>query len=263
VRSQAQLDAVAPGSVSTRARVRAQEAGVIDLRFGKWETALVDVECDALICDPPYSPRVHASKASRNDGTSPDGLTPSYAPWTAKDVLKFVKSWHPRVRGWIVCLCDDMLIDAYRAAFRAVDRQDFQPIPCCIAGMSCRMLGDGPSSEAIYAMVARPRSKDFMGGWSMRGYYVGNSVRPGMATDAPTGGGRGKPSWLEHALVRDYSRRGDRVCDPVAGWGGTLTAAVALGRTAVGAEMDERTYTEAMRRLRRPLQVDLFAASGV
>jgi hypothetical protein len=230
------------------------------IRHGRWQTALADVTCDALIADPPYSPRVHASKASRNDGTDAAGLTPQYAPWTRKDVQEFVGSWSPRCTGWMLCLCDDMLIDAYRAAYRKAGRQDFAPIPCCIAGMSVRMLGDGPSSEAVYAMVARPRSKAIMGGWSMRGYYVGNSIRPGMATDAPTGGGRGKPAWLEHAFVRDYSRPGDLVCDPTAGWGGTLVAALALGRRAIGAEMDLAAHTEATRRLQRPLQVDLFAA---
>lgn len=233
-----------------------------DLRHGRWETVLPGVTCDTLISDPPYSPRVHASKPSRNDGTLANGLTPSYEPWTAKEVHAFVSSWSPRVSGWMVCLCDDMLIDAYRAAYQAVGRQDFAPVSCCIAGMSCRMQGDGPSSEVVYAMAARPRSREFIGAWSMRGYYVVPSTRPGMATDAPTGGGRGKPEWLENALVRDYSRKGDLVCDPCAGWGGILRAAMSLGRRAVGAEMDAEAYAEAVKRLERPIQIDMFGGAA-
>ena len=61
------------------------------------------------------------------------------------------------------------------------------------------------------------------------------------------------------ALVRDYTRPGDVVCDPFAGWGSTLAASIALGRSAVGAECDAGAYAEAKRRLARPLQVDLFA----
>lgn len=226
----------------------------IDLRLGRWQDALAGVTVDAVITDPPYGTRTHAAATTRSDGTDPSGLTPDYDPWTADDVQEFVSSWSARCRGWMVCLTDSSLIDAYRAAYRAVGRVDFAPVACCIAGMSCRMQGDGPSSEVVYAMVSRPRSAEFVGGWTRRGYYVGPSVRGSNK-------GRGKPSWLEHALVRDYSLPGWVVCDPLAGYGGTLAAAVALGRSGVGAECDEAAYREAMKRLSRPLQMDLLAAN--
>jgi DNA modification methylase len=64
------------------------------------------------------------------------------------------------------------------------------------------------------------------------------------------------------ALVRDYSRPGDLICDPFAGWGSTLAAAVANGRRAIGSEMDRDAFNEANRRLSRPLQVDLFGGAA-
>lgn len=51
------------------------------------------------------------------------------------------------------------------------------------------------------------------------------------------------------AIVRDYSRRGDLVCDPTAGGGTTLLAAAIEGRRAIGAEVDDETFRAAKRRL--------------
>ena len=253
-----------------------------------WEAALPDTRCDALIADPPYSARTHAAETTRNDGADAAGLTPDYAPWSAANVLAFVTSWSPRVSGWMVCLCDHGLIDAYEAAYDAVGRYAFPPLPVIIRGMSHRMQADGPSSESVWAMaacgcdwsgvamVARPKSRDFVDRkWNSRGFYKGpcgcqtadhfdgNSMRNGRAGGSTGGRGRGKPPWLEHALVRAFSRAGDVVADPLAGFGGTLAASVALGRTAVGAELDAAAFAEARRRLRRPLQVDLLAGLEV
>lgn len=236
---------------------------MIDLRLGTWQSTLALETCDALICDPPYGGRTHASKPERSNdyeragaGYSADGLTPGYDAWTPQHVDEFVQWWSPRTRGWIVALTSHDLIPAWEASYERAGRYAFSPIACVMNGMSVRLLGDGPSSWSVYAMVARPRSKDFMKWGTLPGAYTG-------PRSDEAGGGRGKPSWLMSALVRDYSRPGDVVCDPFAGWGSTLAAASSLGRSAIGAEMDQQAFNEAKRRLQRPLQVDLFAAMGV
>lgn len=229
---------------------------MIDLRHGDWRTALAGVTCDALVTDPPYGDRVHSFDSNvREDGYAEGGLRPDYAAWTPADVSEFVSSWSPRVSGWIVTLTSHDLIPAWEAAHAAVDRYCFAPVPCVIRGMSCRMLGDGPSSWTVYAIAARPKEKRFMSWGTLSGAYVGSTL-------AGAGGGRGKPDWLMSALVRDYSRRGDMVCDPLAGWGGVLAVAQANDRRAIGAEVDDVAYAEAIRRLKRPQQVDLFATMG-
>lgn len=256
-----------------------------DLRLGRWQDVLSDVTCDALICDPPYGARTHAATTTRSDGVDAAGLTPDYPPWTPGDVSEFVSSWSPRCRGWMVCMTDHSLIGAYEAAYAAAGRYAFPPLPLIIRGMSHRMQADGPSSESVWAMaacgcdwsgvamIARPRSKEFVDlKWSARGFHKGPcdcetpdhfdgpSTRNGRRGGSVSGKGRGKPAWLEHALVRSYSRAGDVVVDPMAGFGGALAAAVSLGRTAIGSEMDAAAHAEAMRRLARPLQIDMFAA---
>src|SRR5213076_3011105 len=96
-------------------------------------------------------------------------------------------------------------------------------IPCVITGMTCRMRGDGPSSWAVYAMVGRPKTRAFASWGTLPGAYVGP-----RSTESK--GGRDKPPWLPEALVRDYTRPGDLVVDPFAGWATTLIAAVRSGR---------------------------------
>jgi DNA modification methylase len=59
------------------------------------------------------------------------------------------------------------------------------------------------------------------------------------------------------ALVRDYSRKGDLVCDPTAGAATTLIAAATEGRRAVGAEVDPDTYRLAQERIARGFTLTL------
>lgn len=226
-----------------------------ELRLGEWEIALDGVDCDALIFDAPYSARTHASEAKRNDGTDASGLRPQYEAFTEIDVARVCSSWGPRCRGWMVSITDSVLAPIWREYMEQLNRVTFAPVPCVIRGMTCRMAGDGPSSWAVYAQVSRPRNETFLRWGTLDGAYPGVPGRE-------AGGGRGKPDWLMNAIVRDYSRPGDLVCDPFAGWGTTLAAAVRNGRRAIGAERDADAYTEAKRRLARPLQVDMFGGAA-
>lgn len=203
----------------------------IDLRHGRYQDALADVECDALICDPPYSARTHAGHdhAVRDSrGLDGDRRTISYAPWSQADVDLFVDHFAPRTNGWLAVMSDHRLIPAYEAAFERHGLVTFQPIPCIIPGMTVRLCGDGPSSWAVYLNVARPKRLSKWG--TLPGAYYfprGKVVRIG-----------GKPLAMMRAIVLDYSREGDLVCDPCAGGGTTLIAADLEGRRAVGSESD-------------------------
>jgi hypothetical protein len=224
------------------------------LRLGDWRSVLIDAGMvDALITDHPYGARTHENSRRngnpREDGYALDGLGPEYTHWSSADVMHFAQAWSPRVRGWMVALCSHDLIPAWEAAYEAVDRYGFAPVPCVINGMSVRLGGDGPSSWTVYAMVGRPRTGAFSRWGTLPGAYTGGR-EPGAE------GGRGKPSWLMRAIVRDYSRPGDLICDPLAGYGATLIAAIDEGRRAIGAELDHAAYDEAHRRAARPRATD-------
>jgi DNA modification methylase len=64
------------------------------------------------------------------------------------------------------------------------------------------------------------------------------------------------------ALVRDYTRPGDLICDPCAGGGTTLLAGVMEGRRAVGAECMPEHYEIARKRLERGFTPSLFSESA-
>src|SRR5690606_9536297 len=86
------------------------EDDVIDLRLGRYQDVLTDVECDCLIVDAPYSERTHESHdASANGhlGAGKDSAkrqTINYDRWTPEQVGEFCGFWHERARGWFVTI---------------------------------------------------------------------------------------------------------------------------------------------------------------
>jgi site-specific DNA-methyltransferase (adenine-specific) len=227
-----------------------------DLRLGRWQDVLGDVECDALITDPPYGARTHAGQRHRrSDGhetiaTCDVQCNPlPYDGWEPSDVSAFVSSWAPRVRGWFCAMTSHDLVPHYIAAMEAAGRYVFAPIACVQHAMNVRLAGDGPSNWTVWLVVSRPRSMRAWG--TLPGAYVGSPFDPGenTMTAAKRAIPGGKPVWIMRSIVRDYSRPGDLVCDPCAGAGTTLLAARMEGRRSVGAEMDPDTYDKARRRL--------------
>jgi hypothetical protein len=212
-----------------------------DLRFGPWQETLYQVGIvDTLISDPPFGAGTHeGSETTRDDGSPTDGLSPDYMHWRPEDVADFVHAWASRVRGWMCCMTSHDLIGAYERAYESVDRYAFAPVPCVMKGMSVRIRNDGPSSWTVYLMVSRPRTAEFARWGTLPGAYIG-----GPSPEAS--GGRGKPRWLLDAIVHDYSRQGDLVCDPLAGWGSTLFAALGLGRRAIGSERNPGAHAKAI-----------------
>jgi len=221
------------------------------LRLGRWQDVLAGVfECDALICDPPYSFRVHSghnklAKASASERIEYSSLSP-------EDVTAFVASWAPRTKGWMACMTSHDLVPAWTAAYAAAGRLAFAPVPCVTIGGAVRMAGDGPASWAVYLMVSRPRTKAMAKWGALPGAYVERrAFRRG-------GGGRNKSMDLMRAIVRDYSRPGDLVCDPCAGYATTGVAALTLGRRFVGAEVVPDVFERGRDRLADVQAVDLF-----
>jgi site-specific DNA-methyltransferase (adenine-specific) len=99
-------------------------------------------------------------------------------------------------------------------------------------------------------MVARPRRASFMSWGSLPGWYEAGIDRSGVIG--------GKPLDLMRAIIRDYSRPGDLICDPCAGGATTLIAAAIEGRRSVGAEMDPKTHALAMKRIKAGHTPSLF-----
>lgn len=231
-----------------------------DLRCGDWREVLADVEqVDALICDPPYGARTHQG----HDAIAEDGRTWSpdrrnalcYSSMSPEAVAEFVQHWAPRVGGWMAVMSCSDLAPIWRAQFEQAGLVAFAPVSCVIRAMSVRLSGDGPSNWSIYLNVARKRTKEAARWGTLNGAYV---VGRGSA-DRHIGG---KPIALMNAIIRDYTRPGDLVCDPCAGMATTAIACESLGRRFVGAEIDPETHAKAIKRIDKGVQIDMFGGAA-
>lgn len=226
---------------------RTSRAGEADLRLGRWQDVLQDVEPDVIITDPPYSARTHgAYRAMAEVGRREI----NYGEFDQGAVHAFVESWAPRTKGWFVALTDHVLAPHWEAALEAAGRYVFSPIACMEPGARVRLSGDGPAQWTCWAIVARPKTRAAQKWGALPGGYV-VPANEGWRAGARNGVMGSKPLWLMRALVRDYSRAGDLVCDPTAGGGTTLLAALTERRRAVGAECLPAHYELAQRRLSR------------
>jgi site-specific DNA-methyltransferase (adenine-specific) len=215
------------------------------LYLGRYQDVLGDVKPDLVCADPPYGARTHDG---HNDGgpqivsvtwqSTREAI--SYAHWTDDDVCEFVDFFAERTRGWMACMTSHDLFGSYEGAYRANGRYAFAPVG--IIQKRPRLLGDGPSSWLVHLAVSRPRNVEFARWGCLPGTYEANTCRDTKIAGA-------KPVDLMRAIVRDYSRPGDLVCDPCAGGGSTLIAAVMEGRRAIGCEMDEGRFEIARKRL--------------
>lgn len=208
---------------------------------------------DALIVDAPYSEKTHDGASVGED--TKDGNTRSaldYKHWTPADVRAFVETWAPLVRGWWVSMTDDGLAPHWRAEYERAGLYAFATVPAVIRNMTVRIQGDGPSSESVSIMVARPRTQAFARWGTLRGWYFG----PREPQDVIGG----KPGWLVRELLEHYTRRGDLVVDPCCG-GGTLgVAAIATKRRALLGDQDLTHVAKAQRAIARaPLYVEQYA----
>jgi DNA methylase len=196
---------------------------------------------DAIITDPPYSERTHKNQLT---GFARDGVERKplgYSAWDVDAVSAFVVAANGICRGWIACMCDDVLAPAYIVAMRHAGRYPFAPLPYYAPGSRVRLSGDGPSSWTIWIVVSRTKAQVRWG--TLPGGYV---RQPGW--DAPEKMG-GKPVKLMEELVSDYSAHGDLVCDPCMGRGSTAIACQRLGRPFIGIERDPEEFERACERI--------------
>ena len=224
------------------------------IRLGSWQDVLADVvKVDCILTDPPYSSRTHEATNDHVAGSDmPDGADRepiAYASWSPANVAEFVGAWAGRVRGWWGCMTSHDLIPAYEAAYAAAGLYAFTPVP--IIQKRPRLVGDGPSSWTVYLMVARPRTVEFSRWGCLPGAYLSTTVKSAGIAGC-------KPAALMRALVRDYSRPGDLVCDPFVGSGTTAVAALTEGRRFVGSEQLPAHHAIAVARLARGYTPDLF-----
>jgi site-specific DNA-methyltransferase (adenine-specific) len=242
--------------------------GVIDLRLGRWQDVLADVEkCDAVICDPPYSARTHEGERGLRLGGSdthrPGGAACArnaigYSGLTEAMASEFASFWSRRASHWVVAFGDDVTCAWHRTAWASVGWLTFAPVLWVKENAPPRFSGDGPTSSCEHITVTRPRRKIAEGRSGSRpGHYV-------ALTMVGRGGGASgivgtKDPGAMRSIVRDYSKPGDLVVDPFCGGGTTALACAIEGRRCITSEMDPVTFEKARVRLAQGYTRDMFA----
>lgn len=245
--------------------------GAIDLRLGRWQDVLADVEtCDAVITDVPYSDRVIAGQRSAGQpggGQAPVSGGIRYAGWSEIEARTFVRYWFPRVRRWFVAFCSDDIAAWMRDELMYLgcpwgwslphllsDEAGSYTVPWAKPDAAPSFLGTGPSPSAEWIVVARPRRQ------------VCRRYRPGYYDSRQARGENfigAKPLGLMRTVVKDYSEPGDLVVDPFCGGGTTALACAIEGRRCITSEMDPETFEKARKRLERGFTPSMFQASKV
>lgn len=216
-------------------------------------------DVNAIICDPPFSERTHSGHDMVKNGSANAGNDFSdrralgYDAWSDGDAEQFCSV--ANLDGWLVVLTDHVLFQSFEKHTNALGRYTFAPLPSFTPGRSVRLCGDGPSSWTDWIMVSR-RANQSKWGTLPGGYISKSGINKAGGVVTQMGG---KPVSLMSALVRDYSRSDDLVCDPVMGSGSTGIACYMTGRKFIGIEKDEGRFNTAVKRIERELQqVQLF-----
>lgn len=223
---------------------RVEQIGDCTLYLGDCREILPTLgKVDAVICDPPYSAKTHTGHdvgaVTTRDGANRAFL--GYTGLTPRECIEIAHLFHIAASGWIVWMTDHSLAPVIIDALENDGRYVFAPLPFYQAGRSVRLTGDGPSSWTDWVIVARTAAQLRWG--TLRGGYIAGQ---GWNDKERMGG---KPTALMRAVVTDYSRLDDLVCDPFMGAGTTGVACVQLGRRFVGIEIDQDCFDIACRRI--------------
>jgi site-specific DNA-methyltransferase (adenine-specific) len=216
----------------------------IDLRLGNWRDVLADVECDALITDPPYSAITHENQRT---GSSLRVSTITYEALTEEMAFEIARAWSVRTRWWAVIFCDLVAFQWHQSAWREQGWIVFTPV-FLRENPRPRFSGDGPTAALEFMCAARRRGKERKSG-SLPGYYSAMCGTDDRADRNLVNMAGVKPMTLMRSIVEDYTLPGDLICDPHAGSGTTLIAAAIEGRRGVGSERDPKTFAKAQRRI--------------
>lgn len=239
-----------------------------ELRLGDYRVALAGREWDVGMFDTPYSSRTQSAhdqavNDTRGDvsgsGNECNRRSIDYTCWSPEEVQSFCAFIVPRTRGWCVSITDTQLAPVWAEAFEAQGLYAFSPLAFLHPGSRVRLAGDGPAQWSVWIVVARPRCAPY----SKWGALPGGYVMPKDAEYEPKREIGGKPEWLMRELAKHYSKPGDLICDPCAGWATTGVAALKEGRRFIGSEIRQEAFDKSVARLSKPFQVSMFTAAPV
>lgn len=224
------------------------------LLHGAWRDVINLVYIDAVITDPPFSPRTAEGYTKNPNWQKGVDITTkiSYGSIDESDVRDFCDFFCDRVKNWMVIFGDHITQKWWSDNLASMGWYVFAPVIWVKENAPPRFLGDGPASQVEYITVARPKM-------NIRLIHRRGS-RPGWYKtkigDAAISGA--KPLSLMRSIVRDYSDERHIIVDPYAGSGVTLLAAAIENRQAIGTEINKENFEIAKKRLSKGYTPTLF-----
>lgn len=221
--------------------------------------SLEDKSVDVVITDPPYSAHVHANArhgAGRTGRISVETEI-GFESLTQETMEAAADQFARLARRWVLVFCDIESSHLWAGALRSTGGLEY--LRTCAwhkIGGAPQFTGDRPAVWGEAIVVCHPKGRKKWNGGGKQGLYsVPTAIdrdRSGLDERMHT---TQKPVALMEALIRDFTMPGELVCDPFAGSGTTLLAAMRLGRRSIGWERDPATHTSALRRLQGERQL--------
>jgi site-specific DNA-methyltransferase (adenine-specific) len=212
---------------------------------------------DCCIMDGPYEAHMHNAKASargrkvygsirriRADGhADPKPVNFASIDGLREPITKLVID---KCGGWFLSFCTPEGIAPWRDAIEAAGARYKRACFFYKPDSAPQFNGQGPAFAVeafVTAWCGRGVSK--WNGGGRRNLFTHNTNQTDRQGEHPTE----KPLSLMLELIELFTKPDDLICDPFMGSGTTLLAAAALGRRAVGIELDPKYYALACARI--------------
>lgn len=239
-----------------RATARLIFADCLDPREGM--PSLAKKSVDVVLCDPPYSEHVHNhSRRGRKTKTKIDEKsTLGFAHLTQQRMDAIAAELARIARRWVLVFCDVESSTAWTSTLVGAGLTYVRTGAWVKIAATPQFSGDRPAAGFEAVVICHPRGKKRWNGGGRPALWTHPIVghdgeRRYMSTQKPKG--------LMDALVRQFSDRGDLICDPFVGSGSTAVSALGLGRNFIGWEREPRAHGIAARRIGLTKeQLDLF-----
>jgi site-specific DNA-methyltransferase (adenine-specific) len=237
-------------------------------------SSLADKSIDVVMTDPPYSEHVHSksrrglTQDNRTKAKQARGLQPwepgdiserrelGFESLTAEVMQAAARAFASLARRWVLVFCDERSDHAWREALISAGLEYIRTCAWHKLGGAPQFTGDRPAVWGEYIVLCHPKGRKRWNGGGKQGLYAVPTAidrdRSGLDERMHT---TQKPVALMEALIRDFTDPGESICDPFAGSGTTLLAALRLGRRSIGWERDAENHAKAQRRLQGEKQL--------
>lgn len=230
----------------------------LDVRLGdciEGMAAMADRSVDHVICDPPYSARVHSKSMRGANGWKGEISVARELGFDHLDEVAMLASagaFARLAKRWILVFCDVESSHRWSEALSMYGAEVMRIGAWIKVGGAPQFTGDRPGvgfEAIVIAHAARTSGRTRWNGGGRHAVWSHPIVLDRGDGNEKRVHTTQKPVTLMESLVNDFTDAGDLVLDPFAGSGTTGVAALRNGRRFIGFERDAKYHAIAMKRL--------------